>query len=95
MGIKFCSPCFPNDWIFAYLEVSYSPSEEVRRAYKSFDLKLKLNDGQEFKIVKIFYQPDVLQKKLTEFGFRTEVRVTENYFIYANGIRYHSNLILK
>ena len=48
----------------------------------------KLNDGQNFKVVKIFYQHDVLQKKLTEIGFLADVRVTENYFIYANGIKY-------
>ncbi|MHC5718539.1 MAG: class I SAM-dependent methyltransferase, partial [Nostoc sp.] len=45
----------------------------------------KLNVGQEFQIVKIFYQPDELQDQLNETGFQAEVKVTDNYFIYAHG----------
>jgi 2-polyprenyl-3-methyl-5-hydroxy-6-metoxy-1,4-benzoquinol methylase len=45
----------------------------------------KLNDGQEFQIVKIFYQPDELHNKLKKVGFQVEVKVTNNYFIYAQG----------
>jgi 2-polyprenyl-3-methyl-5-hydroxy-6-metoxy-1,4-benzoquinol methylase len=45
----------------------------------------KLNDGQEFQIVKIFYQPDELHDKLKKVGFQIEVKVTNNYFIYAQG----------
>ncbi|WP_246275688.1 class I SAM-dependent methyltransferase [Brasilonema bromeliae] len=48
----------------------------------------KLNDGQEYQIVKIFYQPDELQNKLTEVGFKADVKVTENYLIYANGRKF-------
>ncbi|MDZ8223424.1 MULTISPECIES: class I SAM-dependent methyltransferase [unclassified Nostoc] len=47
----------------------------------------KLNDGQEFQIVKIFYQPDELQHKLKQVGFHAEVNVTDNYFIYAHGAK--------
>ncbi|MBN3994612.1 MAG: class I SAM-dependent methyltransferase [Nostoc sp. NMS2] len=45
----------------------------------------KLNNGQEFQIVKIFYQPDGLKDKLKKAGFQAEVKVTDNYFIYAQG----------
>lgn len=45
----------------------------------------KLNNGQEFQIVKIFYQPDELQNQLKQAGFQAEVRITDNYFIYAYG----------
>ncbi len=48
----------------------------------------KLNDGQEFQIVKIFYQPDELKNKLTQVGFKAEVKVTERYFIYANATKF-------
>ncbi|WP_242046035.1 MULTISPECIES: hypothetical protein [Calothrix] len=41
-------------------------------------------DGQEFQIVKIFYQPDELQNYLSQVGFIADVKVTENYFIYAH-----------
>jgi demethylmenaquinone methyltransferase/2-methoxy-6-polyprenyl-1,4-benzoquinol methylase len=47
----------------------------------------KLNDGQEFRIVKIFYQPDELQEKLKQAGFQAEIKMTDNYFIYAYGIK--------
>lgn len=49
--------------------------------------KRKLNNGQEFSIVKIFYQPDELQDKLKQAGFQAEVKITDNYFIYAYGIK--------
>ena len=48
----------------------------------------KLNDGQEFQIVKIFYQPNRLRDQLTEVGFTADVNATENYFIYANGKKF-------
>lgn len=47
----------------------------------------KLNDGQEFQIVKVFYQPDELQNKLTQVGFQSDVKVTEHYFIYINATK--------
>ncbi|KAF3889767.1 MULTISPECIES: class I SAM-dependent DNA methyltransferase [Nostocales] len=45
----------------------------------------KLNDDQEFKIVKIFYSPEQLRGKLIQAGFEVDVKVTDNYFIYASG----------
>src|SRR5947208_12175758 len=44
----------------------------------------KLNDGREFRIVKVFYRPDELATKLSRFGWRAEVRQTEHYFIYGH-----------
>jgi len=43
----------------------------------------KLADGRTFNIVKIFYQPDSLKSRLAEFGWRGDVRGTENFFIYG------------
>lgn len=48
----------------------------------------KLNNGQEFQIVKIFYQPDELQNKLNQAGFQAEVKITDNYFIYVHGKKF-------
>ncbi|OUL35893.1 SAM-dependent methyltransferase [Nostoc sp. T09] len=48
----------------------------------------KLNDGQEFQIIKVFYQPDELQMHLTEVGFKADVKLTEHYFIYANATKF-------
>lgn len=45
----------------------------------------RLNDGREFQIVKIFYQPDQLAARLRELGWEATVRATANNFIYGFG----------
>lgn len=47
----------------------------------------KLNDGQEFTIVKIFYEPESLRQKLAELGFEGEVRTSGRYFWYAESMK--------
>jgi 2-polyprenyl-3-methyl-5-hydroxy-6-metoxy-1,4-benzoquinol methylase len=47
----------------------------------------KLNDGQEFKIVKIFYEPSDLQQKLAAHGFDAQVKTSGRYFWYASGVK--------
>ncbi|MBP5976225.1 class I SAM-dependent methyltransferase [Brasilonema sp. CT11] len=54
----------------------------------SIYISRKLNNGQEYQIVKIFYHLDELQNKLTEVGFKANVKETENYFIYASGRKF-------
>jgi demethylmenaquinone methyltransferase/2-methoxy-6-polyprenyl-1,4-benzoquinol methylase len=43
----------------------------------------KLNDGSEFDIVKIFYQPEELEARLRGLGWRGWVRTTETFFLYG------------
>lgn len=50
----------------------------------------KLNDGQEFQIVKVFYQPDALHQHLSQVGFKGDVKFTEHYFIYAHATKFYS-----
>lgn len=47
----------------------------------------KLNDGREFRIVKVFYGPDDLSAKLMKTGFDATVKTTQSYFIYAIGTK--------
>lgn len=47
----------------------------------------KLNDGREYKIVKIFYEPDTLARKLSEHGFDAQVKSSGGYFWYASATR--------
>jgi ubiquinone/menaquinone biosynthesis C-methylase UbiE len=54
---------------------------------KSIHHVRKLNDGREFKIYKVFYEPASLREKLATFGFDADVRVTDNYFIYATATK--------
>jgi ubiquinone/menaquinone biosynthesis C-methylase UbiE len=45
----------------------------------------KLNDGREFRVVKVFYDPAALGKKLAALGFEAAVTATETYFLYGTG----------
>ena len=45
----------------------------------------RLNDGREFRIVKVFYEMTRLSKQLSELGWSFEVEETATYFIYGNG----------
>ena len=44
-----------------------------------------LNDGREFRIVKIFYEPAALERRLADLGWRFSVRKTENHLLYGLG----------
>ena len=43
----------------------------------------KLNDGREFQIVKLFYEPAALVAKLERNAFSSDIRQTRQYFIYG------------
>ncbi len=45
----------------------------------------RLNDGREFRIVKNFYKPDALQRRLRALGWMTSVHDTPHYFLYGDG----------
>ncbi len=45
-----------------------------------------LNDGSEYTIVKIYYEPDSLRESLARAGFDADARFTNRYFIYANAV---------
>lgn len=45
----------------------------------------QLNDGREFEIVKVFYQPDELMARLARIGWKIDVRTTANYFLFGSG----------
>jgi demethylmenaquinone methyltransferase/2-methoxy-6-polyprenyl-1,4-benzoquinol methylase len=43
----------------------------------------KLNDGREFRIVKVFYEPAALAAKLGRLGWRASLAQTPRYFVYG------------
>jgi ubiquinone/menaquinone biosynthesis C-methylase UbiE len=45
----------------------------------------RLNDGREYEIVKIFYEPDALRQSLAQAGIQAQVEVTPSFFLYASG----------
>jgi demethylmenaquinone methyltransferase/2-methoxy-6-polyprenyl-1,4-benzoquinol methylase len=46
----------------------------------------KLNDGREFRIVKIFWEPQALASRLSALGWSTELARTANYFVYGEAV---------
>jgi 2-polyprenyl-3-methyl-5-hydroxy-6-metoxy-1,4-benzoquinol methylase len=50
-------------------------------------LARRLNDGREFQIYKIFYEPTSLADRLSRLGWNVRVGQTPSYFIYAEGTR--------
>lgn len=47
----------------------------------------KLNDGREFRVVKLFHEPEALAERFRRHGFDADIRVTPNYFLYGFGTR--------
>jgi len=43
----------------------------------------RLNDGQEYRIVKVFYRPEILAEQLTSWGWRARIEQTPTYFYYG------------
>jgi len=48
-------------------------------------LERKLNDGQKFEIVKVFYERDQLKSALASANIQATVEMTDTFFIYAHG----------
>ncbi|HEX6003818.1 MAG TPA: class I SAM-dependent methyltransferase [Burkholderiales bacterium] len=44
----------------------------------------KLNDGRQFRIVKVFYEPEVLNERLAGLGFDARLACTPRYFIHGD-----------
>jgi len=50
-------------------------------------MRRKLNDGSEFEIFKLFYEPSDLEQRLSDLGWRAQVCESERYFIYGSCTR--------
>lgn len=44
----------------------------------------RLNDGREYEIVKVFYEPHGLAERLAALGWRADVHATDSYFLYGS-----------
>ena len=47
----------------------------------------RLDDGQTFEIVKVFYEPERLEAQLGALGWHAEVGQTETFFVYGSAQR--------
>jgi 2-polyprenyl-3-methyl-5-hydroxy-6-metoxy-1,4-benzoquinol methylase len=46
-------------------------------------VRRRLNDGREFEIVKMFYEPQQLERRLANLGWRGEVQTSGRFFLYG------------
>ncbi len=60
-------------------------SDHVLEGPAGIRLTRRLNDGREFRIVKVFYDPLQLTQKLEELGWSFVARTTGRYFLYGWG----------
>ena len=44
----------------------------------------RLDDGREFRIVKVFWEPATLEARLREAGFASTMTATHRYFVYGD-----------
>ncbi len=60
--------------------------EKGRRARdpQDYTTTRQVEDGREFRIVKVFYDPEALEGRLTDLGWRISVRATE-HLLYGSG----------
>lgn len=47
----------------------------------------KLNDGREFTIVKVIYEPGEIESEFAKVGISLKARLTDNFFIFGEGTR--------
>lgn len=66
---------------------STAVDHRLPEAAEAQTLTRQLNDGRSFRIVKNFYQPDVLAARCAAAGCAVEVHETPTYFIYGAGAR--------
>jgi demethylmenaquinone methyltransferase/2-methoxy-6-polyprenyl-1,4-benzoquinol methylase len=54
---------------------------------KSGKVQRRLNDGREFSIVKVFYEPGLLERRLADCGWEGWVRSSGQFFLYGSVTR--------
>ena len=64
---------------------TWAEKDRLGRAPRDHTTLRQLNDGREFRIVKIFYDPAELPARLRDLGWAVRVNTTETYLIYGSG----------
>lgn len=79
----------PGGSVFIIDSMAASTSTAKNQSIATTDAQQvrRLNDGSTYQIIKIYYQPDQLQKLLMDAGFEAAISTTEHYFIYAHGTK--------
>jgi 2-polyprenyl-3-methyl-5-hydroxy-6-metoxy-1,4-benzoquinol methylase len=64
---------------------TWAENESAGRARRGHTTLRRLNDGREFRIVKVFYDPTDLEARLADMGWRFSVRTTDKHLLYGFG----------
>jgi demethylmenaquinone methyltransferase/2-methoxy-6-polyprenyl-1,4-benzoquinol methylase len=64
---------------------TWAEKESAGRVPRDHTTLGRLNDGREFRIVKIFYDPVDLEACLADMGWRFSVRTTDRHLLYGFG----------
>jgi len=64
-------------------DLTSSATNHVRPDREGGVAQRKLNDGSEYRIVKIFHEPEALARRLAALGLRSHVVHTPRYFIHG------------
>ena len=69
------------------LDSSHAPTgtarDQVLGSADETTITRRLDDGQMFEIVKVFYEPERLEAKLAALGWQSSVRKTADFFVYG------------
>jgi SAM-dependent methyltransferase len=78
----------PGGRVF-FVDSRYDPTSTARDmrlgAQGDTTLSRRLNDGREFTIVKVYYEPNELSARLVGLGWSVDVQETAHYFLYGEG----------
>jgi 2-polyprenyl-3-methyl-5-hydroxy-6-metoxy-1,4-benzoquinol methylase len=78
----------PNGRVFfvdSRYDVTSTAKDHLLEGSEATTIRRRLNDGREFRIVKVFYEATRLTEQLGELGWRFKVEETATYFIYGTG----------
>ena len=77
----------PGGRVF-FVDSLYTPESTARdhqlRGREASRTTRQLNDGREYEIVKMFYEPAALAERLAALGWQADVRATDTYFLYGS-----------
>ncbi len=72
-------------FIYSLYSETSTASDHRLEGHEATMLTRRLNNGQEFHIVKVFYQPEKLAAHLEAIGWQMRVQTTARYFLYGAG----------
>ena len=80
----------PNGRVF-FVDSRYDPTSSAKDHHlggaQVTTATRRLNDGREFHIVKVFYEPEALMRELAGLGWDLSINETTHYFIHGHGRR--------